>query len=635
MPYDLIVDGARRDIDISYLVSPTDLGAWDRIDQLAKIGVASLKIEGRLKDPHYVAMTAQTYRAAIDEASRGRALNLDPQREADINVVYSRTFTHGFLDGVDHQQLVPGRFPKARGLRVGTVVQRTSRGLFIELDADREPDVLKNGDGIVFDEGHPEEDEPHGQIYRCDAHVSRNPGKPTRLYVELGNRDARPDQIALGAIVWKNSDPQLNKRLEQTFARDRVVHRSSIDLTLIARVGDRPVLRATEGSRAIEATVDHVLQPAMKHPLTEEFARRQLDRLMDTPFELRSLTLQCDGAPMVPASVFSDLRRAAVAKLIEQREAACVHAIADIDALARLTASAAGIERVSIPPSPQVHVLARTVEQVQALCDLPAGDRPDSIYCDFEDVRRYALAVPIARGAGVPITLATMRIIKPGEEGWLQQILNCQPDAILVRNLAGIGFYQQHAPHLPLVGDFSLNIANELTAKIFADAHLIRMVPSYDLSWNQLAAMIERFDPGRLECVVHQHMPMFHMEHCVFARTLSTGKDYRDCGRPCETHKVDLREQIGKSHPLIPDAGCRNTLFNGEAQSAMAYIPRMKELGIVHYRIELLRESPDEARRLIAGYREVIAGRAPARNALRSLRVLSQLGVTAGTLDRE
>src|SRR6185436_3972786 len=131
-----------------------------------------------------------------------------------------------------------------------------------------------------------------------------------------------------------------------------------------------------------------------------------------------------------------------------------------------------------------------------------------------------------------------------------------EPDAILVRNLAGIAFFSEKSPHLTLIGDYSLNIANELTAAIFAEHNLVRFVPSYDLNWRQLAAMLARFDPMRFEAVIHQHMPMFHMEHCVFAHTLSNGKDYHDCGRPCETHRVDLSDRVGEPHPLIPDVVC-------------------------------------------------------------------------------
>ena len=126
------------------------------------------------------------------------------------------------------------------------------------------------------------------------------------------------------------------------------------------------------------------------------------------------------------------------------------------------------------------------------------------------------------------------------------------------------------------------------------------------------------------------------MEHCVFCSTLSTGKDFRDCGRPCETHAVELRDHLGHSHPLLPDAGCRNTMFNAEPQSAAHYVPQMLRAGIRHFRIELLRERGiDAIGDLIRQYRDVIAGRIEPKRAIRSLRVVSQLGVTAGTLERE
>ena len=91
--------------------------------------------------------------------------------------------------------------------------------------------------------------------------------------------------------------------------------------------------------------------------------------------------------------------------------------------------------------------------------------------------------------------------------------------------------------------------------------------------------MLGRFPPRHFEAVIHQHMPMFHMEHCVFCHTLSSGKDYRDCGRPCDRHRVDLKDRAGVSHPLVADVGCRNTVYNGTAQSAAEFVPRMLKLG--------------------------------------------------------
>ena len=214
----------------------------------------------------------------------------------------------------------------------------------------------------------------------------------------------------------------------------------------------------------------------------------------------------------------------------------------------------------------------------------------------------------------------------------LAQIAHAGADAVLIRNLAALAYFQDRSPQTALVGDFSLNVANELTADLFFREGMCRLVPSYDLNWEQLAAMLKRSDAGRFEIVVHQHMPMFHMEHCVFAAMLSDGKDWRDCGRPCDRHEVNLRDRVGASFPLAADTGCRNTVFNSVAQSAAEFIPRMLAQGVRHFRVELLRETAAEATALLDRYSRVVAGLDSGRGAWRQLQVLNQLGVTRGTL---
>jgi putative protease len=284
---------------------------------------------------------------------------------------------------------------------------------------------------------------------------------------------------------------------------------------------------------------------------------------------------------------------------------------------------------------PTLTVLARTLDQLDgALAWVPPDGLPTlgAVYCDFEDLRRYKDAVPKARAAGVPIGLAPVRVWKPGEDGFQALVARAEPDAVLVRNLAGISYFREQLPNARLVGDFSLNVANELTASVLVEAGLERLTPSYDLNWEQFAAMVRRAGPHWFEPVLHQHMPMFHMEHCVFAAFLSSGKDHRDCGRPCEVHKVELRDRVGARFPVLPDTGCRNTVFNSVPQSGAEYVGRMRGLGITHYRIDLLRETPEQVGSLLTQYARVIAGLDDGRETWRQLRALNQLGVTRGTL---
>jgi putative protease len=644
LPYDLIVDGRTRDLgDKAYLLSPSDLAAHDLIADLAGLGVVSFKIEGRLKSAHYVAATCQTYRAAIDAAISKQDFQITTAQKHDLEQTFSRGFTHGFLSGINHQQLVAARFPKARGTRVGTVLRTTPRGVLLKIEPSahnaaletRNPKLetlLKPGDGVVFDEGHPEQDEQGGRIFA----IKRN--SPDAAEIEFRDGDVNLSYINPGAIVWKTDDPAIKRRLEHSFSRETVVHRIPVDFTLIAHVGKNLELIATaQGHQATARWEEKTLESATKFPITDKIAREQLDRLGDTPFALGTLTLDSDHLAMVPKSILNDLRRQVCENLLHQREH--THEITNPNALETLRTQANPTFSSKIENQKSkienLNLLVRTMEQLDAALAYPRAARPAMLYVEFEDVRRYPQAVQKCRDQQMPVALATLRIVKPGEQGFLKQVSDCNPDALLVRSLGAIGYYQKNAPHIPLIGDYSLNIANELTAAIFANAGITRMVPSYDLNWKQLAAMTARFNPALFECVIHQHMPMFHMEHCVFAHTLSTGTTFRDCGRPCEKHRVDLRDRVGEDHPLLPDVGCRNTLFNATPQTAAEFIPDMKSLGIHHFRIELLRESADETTRLLNHYTRLLTGIESPKETLRSLRVLNQLGVTRGTLVHE
>jgi len=642
LPYEMVVDGQPRDLgDRAYLLSPQDLAAYDLIDDLVKLGVACFKIEGRLKSANYVANTTQTYRAALSAALEHQSFALPRQSRLDLEQSFSRGLTHGFLDGVNHQVLVQGRFPKSRGVRVGAVVETTKRGVIVEL-AENDPNLVKPGDGVVFDAGHPEQDEQGGRVYeihRLASPQAASRGSPPRVELLFGHGALNLAAISPGNLVWKTDDPALNKRLERSYSSDRSARRIPLSVHITGRIG-QPLHLIARDDAANEASVTWVgpLERALKHPLTVELAREQFGRLGETPFELADVTLDVPDEVLVPKSVLNDLRRQAVAQLSETRINSTRRPVSQPDALHQLRQSIpthSGFKLMADSCQLTFNILVRTLDQLDAVLawtPAPPLPRPALVYCDFEDVRRYRLAVARARGASIPIGLATLRIVKPGEESWLRMVASFEPDAVLIRNLAGLTYFRENAPHITRNGDFSLNVANELTSDLLISEGLSRLTPSYDLNWDQLKAMTARIDPALFEIVVHQHMPMFHMEHCVFAAFLSNGKDHRDCGRPCDHHKVDLRDRVGAPFPVVADAGCRNTVFNSVAQSAAEYLPRMQALGLRHFRVELLRETPDQVAPLLDRYSRVLAGLDDGRGTWRQLQALNQLGVTRGTL---
>jgi putative protease len=627
LPYELVADGDVCDLgDRAYLLSPQDLAGHDFVPELIDAGVICFKIEGRLKSPHYVAAATKAYRNAIDSAKAQQPFALPADQARDLQQTFSRGFTPGFLEGPNHQRLVRGRFPKSRGICVGKVVGVSRRGVRVEL-TDEDPSILAPGDGVLFDIGRPEEKEPGGRVWE----VRKLQASSFRFQVELVFESGVIDfaVVPIGALVWKTDDPAMRKRLEQTYAGDLVACRALLWMIVEGEIGGllRLTARDSDGREAI-AEWPGPIEEARKHPLTAVELREQLGRLGETPFELAGIESRLPSNAMVPRSVLNDLRRQVTVTLIAMREAACRGSVVEPDALERLRAEINTEYSVPSTQYSELTVLVRTLDQLDAV--LP--HRPAMVYCDFEDMRRYKDAVAKARKAGVRIGLATLRILKPGEEGFLKSILQAEPDAVLIRNLAGMLYFREHAPHIEQIGDFSLNVANELTADVFMREGLSRLVPSHDLNWEQFAALVRRSNPDWYETVIHQRLPMFHMEHCVFAAFLSNGKDWRDCGRPCDTHKIELRDRVGADFPVTPDAGCRNTVFNSVAQSAAEYVPQMLALGLRRFRVELLRESPSEVGPLLDAYKRVIAGTDNGRDAWRKLRAMNQLGVTRGTL---
>jgi putative protease len=370
------------------------------------------------------------------------------------------------------------------------------------------------------------------------------------------------------------------------------------------------------------------LAEATKHPLTTETLEKQLGRLGGTGLALRKLTASIQGAPMVPLSVLGQLRREIVARLRAARAAAS-RPTCTLSAEPVVRQLRSEIRRPREEPSaPQLHALCRSLDQLQIALAL---DVP-CVYVDFQDIRQYRPAVAMTRATSAHVYLATPRIQKPGERGIFHALARHLADGILVRNLAGLEFFASR--NVPCVTDYSLNAANELTVAYLHEQGARRVTASYDLNREQLVDLAQHAPVDLLEVVVHQHMPMFHMEHCVFCAVLSPGTNKTNCGRPCDRHAVQLRDRVGSRHVLVADVGCRNTLFNATAQSGAEVVDQLLRLGVRQFRVEFLHDEPaDQVRRCIGLYRDLIRGDISGREVWTALQAVNRAGVTRGTLE--
>jgi putative protease len=334
---------------------------------------------------------------------------------------------------------------------------------------------------------------------------------------------------------------------------------------------------------------------------------------------------------MVPMSVLNHLRRDLVARLDEAASTPSQRAIADgpvlPSLLAPISAERARDRHTRGEPSDiELAVLCRRTDQIEAAVSL--GIR--TIYADYQDIKAYGEAVAAARRGPAAVYLATPRIEKPGEANIFKYLAGRGADGILVRNAGGIHYCSEHG--IPFVADFSMNAANPLTVDLLRSRGAVRVTASYDLNVDQLVDLLDATPPSWLEVVIHQRIPMFHMEHCVYCAFLSPGTDATNCGRPCDHHDVKLRDRVGAEHPLKADVGCRNTLFNAVPQTAAEYLPRLVAHDAGNLRIEFLDEDPASVERVIGLYRDALAGRRDAKKLWRDLRATGQYGVTRGPL---
>ena len=626
MTYELIADGQTVDLgDRKYLLSPQDLAGLEVLPELVKTGITSLKIEGRLKTPEYVANVTRVYRQALDRAiaavnhPHGEALlpTETPSDRYDLEMAFSRGLYTGWFQGINNQELVHARFGKKRGVYLGEVTRIRNEQITI-----RQAAPLKPGDGVVFDSGHPEAKEEGGRIYTVDQ-------RGAEVVLTFGRDALNLRRIHLGDKVWKTSDPELDRHLRQTFKGETPQFQRPIQVDIHGEVGQPLVAIARdELGHVVQAESAMPVVEAHSKPLTSERLTEQFSRLGNTPFCLGGLTNHLEGAGMLPVSELNRLRREIVSQLEVLRAQPKRWQLRSQVSLRDLLPTPAETP-TSTAIEPELIVLVRQMPQLEAA--LKAGIQ--TLYCEFEDPRGYRAAVQRVRQASAEahrtVWVAPPRITKPGENWILQQVKSAGADGYLIRNYDHLQFFAGDR----CVGDFSLNVANALTADYFKQHFgLERLTASYDLNISQLEDLLQSCPPDWFEVTLHQHMPMFHMEHCVFCAFLSEGTDYTNCGRPCERYEVKLRDRVGTEHILQADAGCRNTVFNGTAQTGAEYAQSLLKWGVRHFRLEFVNEPPEQVSGTIERYRQLLQGQITGSQLWRELQLHHQLGVTRGPL---
>lgn len=610
LDYEMYVDDVKKDLgNKKYLVSPQDLCGIEEVPELKKIGVHSFKIEGRLKTPEYVATTAKNYREVLD----GQSVNY-AQRSAELAMTYSRGFFSGWLHGVDHQRLVEGSYSAHRGIEVG-VIREFKAGKNIVIESKRE---IKAGQGLLFAAA----SEIGDKVFEA-----KKIG-PTLYEVKLLHSE-NIQKLKPNLRVFINSDEKLDREIQKSFNDREKLKR--IPLTILARAeAGKPLeLKVIDDeNRELTFYSQAPLAAASSRPLSAQVMKEELGSLGTTPFILKDFNAEILNDVFLHQKELKELRRALTQEMSAlrlKREEKTINKV-EIKKSARLEPTQVA----------RLNLILRNKKQVEALAEAISSGEIDksslgAVTLDFEFGKDFAPSVKLLKEAGVRVGIATTRILKPKEYYNFKIIQVAAPDFVLARNLGAIQYFTTETS-IPVKADFSLNITNSWSAEYLLSKGIETLNASYDLNQNQLMSLAAHIDASKLEVTLHQYMPEFHMEHCVFAAFMSTGSSFKDCGKPCEKHEVKLKDPYGNWHHLKPDQECRNTFYRATPQSASFLVDELKNIGVVEYRLEALNETSSMLIHKIKTYQKLLQGELSSDEVVKEIGVMESYGLSSGQL---
>lgn len=510
-------------------LSPRDVCMRDDLPELNKAGVASIKLEGRLKRPEYVATIANSYRNAIDAMDNGHFRKADENEITGLRQIFSRGgFMRGYAMGAEDAGVIDPARVSHGGVKIGRVEFAAGNMARVRLERS-----LDDGDGLQI------------RTAQGDAEL---------IYA---GHDTEAGQIAVVRlrpdIRTKAGDEvyRLTSEKQLQWARSLAIPAIPADMALIAYPGKPLALTMTDGESSVTVTGDTVA-PAQSRAMSEEDARRSLGKLSDTPFSLRALTVQTAGA-FVPVSALNQLRREACQQLTEAR----------IAAFTRKAGREEPADDLIYPDTPDAPSMAIVCTREQA--DAMQG-AADLLVWYPEDFRADALE-------------SGLRDMPDGV--WLQLPTVCEEKTLnllcdfVQRNsgkLGGIvlGSVGQlgRTWNVPMGAGSGIPVMNRRAAQFLLEQGCRFVTASSELSGAELRTLMQNHPPVLVPAYGREQLMLLH--HCPARTYLGLTKGHAAC-RMCDQHSPDalagqtLTDRRGTVYPLLRQRlpeGCLVRLMN-------------------------------------------------------------------------
>jgi len=579
-----------------HLLSPRDLNLAEELAELKQIGIRSLKVEGRMKRPEYVATVIRLYRQALNrlgDQMEGSPL-LTKEEHQELLQVFNRDFTRGYFRENLGAGLMSYSRPNNRGTRLGRVARLNSGRLFLKLEA-----ALHPGDGIEFWTGRGREGVTVGKVWKDETEVVEGLHGET-VQIEFFGL-AQP-----GDRVFKTNDALLMEKARVSFQEGREQRKSPLTMRLSGHVGEKLRMDVMESERRVTVYSVGVAQSALKRPLTWDYAFQQLGRLGTTPFWLDKLELEVDEGIMLPVSELNEMRRLAVEELLQVAPWPKVDRHTYGQRIERWKQRQAE-ERASLmgSVSPQISVAVSDKETLQVA--LKAGANRVLIGGEHWRSRRvFSLeeirsSFEICRKQGIDCVWRLPRILNETQSASLLSDLHkaagwaTEKPKLMISNLGELELMRAVDADWPFEVDYSLNVFNEASLAYFLRLGAKGVTLSPELHHEQLATLAKW--PG-VELLVFGDLEMMVSEYCPVGAILG-GKKGQHCAGTCVQEPHYLRDRMRYDFPVETDQECRMHLFNVKILNLYEELAQIRRMGISTIRLQLTRQTPDQVQRIV------------------------------------
>ena len=580
-----------------YLLSPRDLNAIEEIDKVIDAGVHSLKIEGRMKRPEYVATVIDGYRKTIDEYLATNKLNVSDETINDLYTIFNRKFTKGLLLGDVGKDMMNSQLPNNQGLYVGTVVDYNKKAKRLKIKL---ANTLKKGDGINLGGG------TIGRIIK-NGNIETIGYKGETIELDFVG-EARK-----GQIVFKTSDSELMDRVQATFTQDKEFVKNIIDAKITIKLGQKPILTLKD-RHSNEATIegDKIVEEAMKVALSKEKVETQLRKLGNTPYELDLLEIELDDNVSLPISLLNQMRRDCIELLDKER----------------ISIKNRKYKNKTIKYKPvqynrnkqqEISVKVKNLEQLESALECGV----DRIY--YEDTNTIDKAMSLAMKYNKKVIYSAPRIIRNKEYNHLAKANNAGVESVQVGNYGSIDYFKDKKLNI----DYYLNAFNSETINYYKEIGADTLCISQELNINEIKETIKYTDIN-IESVVYGYTPLMITEYCPM------GVIVRDCKKDkrvakCKESIYALRNSKGDEFRVSQDIFCRSTIYNSNVTCMLDNLYELHEIGINVLRLDFTLEDKETVKEVIEAYQEVLSNDYKlGTKATKLYNKLDEKGTTAG-----